>query len=127
AGRSRLPASRHLRSTAPARVRCQVCRIESGAVETGSEAIVVALVEQQDELSGLLAEMDGADWERPSRCEGWTIADVVLHLAQTNELAAASVEGRFPDAVVELTGGLGGAGSIDEGADLMVQRERRQP
>jgi len=96
-------------------------------VERAPGAIVDALVEQQDELSGLLEMMDGADWERPSRCEGWTVADVVVHLAQTNELAAASVGGRFPDAVAELTGGLGRAGSIDEGADLMVRRERDQP
>ena len=96
-------------------------------MERAPGAIVDALVEQQDELSGLLEMMDGADWERPSRCEGWTVADVVVHLAQTNELAAASVGGRFPDAVAELTGGLGRAGSIDEGADLMVRRERDQP
>ena len=91
------------------------------------EAIVAALAAQQAELSGLLSGLDERDWERPSRCEGWTVADVVLHLAQTNEMAVASARGRFAEALHELAGGLGGAGSVDDGADLMVARERGQP
>jgi uncharacterized protein (TIGR03083 family) len=48
---------------------------------------IEALAEQQAELSGLLADIDDSGWHRPSRCEGWDVADVVLHLAQTNEMA----------------------------------------
>ena len=51
--------------------------------------IVGLLEEQQAELAGLLDGLDDAGWSRPSACEGWTISDVVLHLAQTNEMARA--------------------------------------
>jgi len=91
------------------------------------DAVVAALTEQQAELSGLLADLDERDWQRPSRCEGWTVADVVLHLAQTDEMARASLRGRFADAVAELAGGVGPAASVDEGAELMVAREQGRP
>ena len=84
------------------------------------EEIVTALAAQQAELAGLLT--DDA-WTKPSRCDGWTVADVVLHLAQTNEMAIASATGTFGNAVA----GFPPAGSIDEGADLMVARERGMP
>jgi uncharacterized protein (TIGR03084 family) len=83
-----------------------------------------ALVEQQAELSELLAGLSDADWSRPSRCEGWTIADVVIHLAQTNDMATGSAQGRFAEVVSGLLNGLGPAADVDEGADLMVRRER---
>ena len=34
----------------------------------------------------------------PSACEGWSVSDVLLHLAQTNEMAAASAGGQLPGA-----------------------------
>lgn len=91
------------------------------------EAIVAALAEQQAELAGLLDSLDDAGWAAPSRCEGWTVADVVLHLAQTNEMAIGSVRGRFAETAAALAGGIRSAGSIDEGADLMVARDRDAP
>jgi uncharacterized protein (TIGR03084 family) len=83
-----------------------------------------ALAQQQAELAGLLAGLSDADWSRPSRCEGWTIADVVIHLAQSNDMATGSAQGRFADVVDELMDGLAPAADVDEGADLMVRRER---
>lgn len=78
---------------------------------------MAALTQQQAELDGML----GADvWSVPSRCEGWSVADVVLHLAQTNEMAVASATGAFGEQVA----GFPAAGSIDEGADLLVARDR---
>ncbi|HEY0396930.1 MAG TPA: maleylpyruvate isomerase N-terminal domain-containing protein, partial [Acidimicrobiia bacterium] len=59
------------------------------------EEILAALAEQDDELDGLLAGLDEPGWARPSRCDGWSISDVVLHLAQTAEMTVASVERRF--------------------------------
>lgn len=90
-------------------------------------AIVTALAEQQAELSALLSGRDERDWQRDSRCDGWTVADVVLHLAQTDALALASVQGRFDKVVQELTQGLSTAGSVDDGSAFMVARERGQP
>jgi len=86
--------------------------------------VITALAEQQDELSMLLRGLDARGWERPSRCEGWSVADVVLHVAQTNEMAIGSAQGRFGTAMAQLTDGLEPAADIDEGADLMVQRDR---
>lgn len=85
---------------------------------------IAALAEQQRELSGLLEPLDERDWQRPSRCDGWTVADVVLHLAQTNEMAIGSVQGRLAEVLADLTGGIGPASSVDDGAALMVARER---
>ncbi|MGI8939022.1 MAG: maleylpyruvate isomerase N-terminal domain-containing protein, partial [Iamia sp.] len=57
------------------------------------EQILTALRAQLDELDALVAPLHDTGWALPSDCEGWAIADVVLHLAQTNELAAASAHG----------------------------------
>jgi uncharacterized protein (TIGR03084 family) len=91
------------------------------------KSVLAALAEQQAELSDLLSGLSDADWRRLSRCEGWTVADVVLHLAQTNELATASASGRLADAIAELGGAEGPTGSVDEGADSLVSRQRGQP
>src|SRR5918994_6182307 len=88
------------------------------------DEVVTALAEQHAELSTLLAPLGDADWERPSRCEGWTVADVVLHLAQTDEMAIASADGRFGEAVERLAGDLGPANDVDDAVALMVDNER---
>jgi uncharacterized protein (TIGR03084 family) len=86
--------------------------------------IIGALADQQAELTRVLAALTGADWDRPSRCPEWTVKDVVLHLAQTNEMASASAGGHFDETIRRLTAGLAPADSVDEGADLMVARDR---
>jgi uncharacterized protein (TIGR03084 family) len=91
------------------------------------DAIITALAQQQAELAGLLAPLNERDWQQPSPCEGWTVADVVLHLAQTEELALASVRGRYAEVVGDLSAGTGFPGTVDDGAALMVERERGQP
>lgn len=85
---------------------------------------VVALGAQQAVLSALLAGLDDDGWHRPSRCHGWDVADVVLHLAQTNEMAIGSLADQFDEVLVELTAGLDPTDSIDDGAGLMVARDR---
>lgn len=87
---------------------------------------MAALAAQQDDLDVLVAPLDDAGWQQPSRCEGWTIADVVLHLAQTNEMAIGSLQDRFEQVAADLAGDLGPASSVDDGAALMVARERGQ-
>jgi uncharacterized protein (TIGR03084 family) len=91
------------------------------------DPILVALTAQHAELADLLAGLDDVDWARPSRCDGWSVADVVLHLAQTDEMALGSATGRFEEMLARLTDGAGPAGTVDEGADAMVGRERGQP
>jgi hypothetical protein len=42
---------------------------------------------EQDRLEGILAGLDEAQWAWPWQATGWTVADVVLHLAQSEEAA----------------------------------------
>lgn len=86
--------------------------------------IVDDLADQHAELAALLAGLTPADWHRPSPCEGWSAADVVLHLAQSDELAVGSLQGRFDDALGALTAGLAAVADVDDGADAMVRRDR---
>src|SRR3954453_6067994 len=91
------------------------------------EEAVGLLREQHEELAGLLSGLDEAGWQLPSRCEGWSIADVVLHLAQTDAMALASARGTFAEYVTEVGRSIGGSASIDEGADRMVEQQRGAP
>jgi uncharacterized protein (TIGR03084 family) len=89
--------------------------------------IVRALAEQQAELLGVVAKLDEHGWRQPSRCDGWSVADVVLHVAQTNEMALASARGRFGEYLTEVGRNVGPATSVDDGAALMVASERGAP
>jgi len=94
------------------------------------DAIVAALAAQQAELSDLLVGMAEDRWHAPTRCVGWDIADVVLHLAQTDEMANASATGRYREQMNEIAQRLGpidSPGSVDGAAALMVERERGDP
>jgi uncharacterized protein (TIGR03084 family) len=55
--------------------------------------ILIALAAQHAELAACIDGCTDADWERPTRCEGWDVAAVLVHLAQTDELATASAHG----------------------------------
>ena len=52
------------------------------------EQVLAALRAQQAELAGLVADLDETGLSQPSRCTGWTVADVLLHMAQTDEMAS---------------------------------------
>ena len=67
-------------------------------VQSDLEALVGALSEQHDELAGLLEPLAGTDYGHATPCVGWDIADVVLHLSQTDALAVATLLDRFPEA-----------------------------
>ncbi|MFD0900913.1 maleylpyruvate isomerase family mycothiol-dependent enzyme [Actinomadura sediminis] len=76
------------------------------------------LAAEFDRLDEVLTGLDAPDWERPSACAGWSIADVVLHLAQTNELVLASIEGR--DSLLEREPGV----ALDDMMDRLVADDR---
>ncbi|MDP9069292.1 MAG: maleylpyruvate isomerase family mycothiol-dependent enzyme [Actinomycetota bacterium] len=52
-----------------------------------------ALEAEQDQLAVALASFTEAQWHSASGCPGWRVVDVVLHLAQTEELVMRSVRG----------------------------------
>jgi len=81
---------------------------------------------EQERLEKILLGLDEAQWTSASGAPGWTIADVVLHLAQSEE--AVQVTARH--------GGLGGLGApvlgragetMDERAAEAVRMERAAP
>jgi uncharacterized protein (TIGR03084 family) len=88
------------------------------------DPIVGLLAAQHAELDGMLVGATEALWDAPTRCPGWSVADVVLHLAQTDELAVASLEGRIEDAVVAWTGGDGEGRTVDDLAGAFVAQQR---
>ena len=86
--------------------------------------IISALAAQQAELHALVEPLDEAGWERPSRCDGWTVADVLIHLAQTDELAIASLDDRFDDELGAMAEGLELVSDVDAGAGALVAAQR---
>jgi uncharacterized protein (TIGR03084 family) len=50
-----------------------------------------ALVAEQDRLESILRTLDAEAWASPSGASGWTVSDVVLHLAQTEEAVAHTI------------------------------------
>lgn len=87
------------------------------------DEIVDALEAEQAALTAMVAGLHTEALLGASRCEGWTIADVLVHLAQTNELATASVEGRFSEAV-EAGPTITGVSNVDEWAGAAVEADR---
>ena len=88
------------------------------------DEVLEALRAQRDELDGILARLDDDAWATPTpRCPGWTVADVVLHLAQTDEAAIDSAEGRLT-ALADFTGAGETLRDVDDLAALAVANER---
>ena len=69
-----------------------------------------------ESILGLLTE---AQWLTESGADGWSVADVVLHLAQSDEGVVASVGGADPR--------VGAGGTVDDWAARMVDAERAAP
>lgn len=56
-------------------------------------AILAPLISQRRRLEVTLAAMAEADWAHPSRCDGWSCLDVLIHLESTNAFWTASITG----------------------------------
>jgi uncharacterized protein (TIGR03084 family) len=83
--------------------------------------VLDALAEQHAELDALLTGLDDNDWTVATpRCPGWNVADVVLHMAQTDEMAAASARGDIAQALNMVRSG----DNVDDGASRAVEQER---
>jgi uncharacterized protein (TIGR03083 family) len=53
--------------------------------------------------------LDETGWARPSRCDGWSVRDVLAHLVASEQYNAACLDGRVGD----LLGTLGARGATD--------------
>ena len=80
-----------------------------------------ALRRQGDRLDEILTGLEAPRWGEPSLCPGWSVADVVLHLAQTEEAVVAALEARPAPIPV------GEASTIDEVMEQWVRSERGRP
>jgi uncharacterized protein (TIGR03084 family) len=72
-------------------------------------------------LQGILGLLTPAQWQAESGADGWSVADVVLHLAQSDEAVVATASGAAERGLV------GAAGSVDDYAARMVAAERTAP
>ena len=81
------------------------------------------LAAEQDRLDHILSGLDEAQWTSPSGAGGWTIADVVLHLAQSEESVVVTLSGRgLRTSLGAMTGG-----TVEERVAEMVRAERAAP
>ncbi len=65
----------------------------------------VPLARQRRRLEQQLAALSEHDWEVPSRCDAWTIKDVVAHLASVNRFWTASANAGLAGTPTRLLGG----------------------
>jgi uncharacterized protein (TIGR03084 family) len=82
-------------------------------------AVFDDLVAEQDRLDAILAGLNDAEWTAPSAAAGWSVADVVLHLAQSEEAVTASTAG------VGLADHAPDGATLDEAMDRLVRAERQ--
>jgi uncharacterized protein (TIGR03084 family) len=89
-----------------------------------SATVIADLEAEQDAIEAMLDGLDEAGWLAPSAAAGWSISDVVLHLAQSEEAVVSSVGG----AAVSLVDAFPVEGtSIDEIMENRVRAERGDP
>lgn len=91
------------------------------------DPVVEDLSAQHAQLRGILEGLENDQWRASTRCEGWDVADVVVHLAQSDEMAIGSAQGRYGEVLAGLTEGLQPTGSIDAGVAAMVARQKDFP
>ena len=60
--------------------------------------VVEALAEQFGAFGGLLAELDDADWSRPTACPGWDVHAQVAHVIGTESMLAGIEAPPSPEA-----------------------------
>ena len=54
----------------------------------------VPLVRQRRRLADVLAALDERQWTAATRCEGWSVQDVIMHLITTNQFWTLSITSR---------------------------------
>ena len=80
-----------------------------------------ALEAQTDRLDEILSSLTDEQWAAESLCPGWSISDVVLHLAQTEEGVVSTINGTEIPIPIE------GAANIDEAMEQWVRAQRGAP
>ena len=76
---------------------------------------------EEARLEAILTQLDDAQWRSPSGAEGWSIADVVLHLAQSEDAVIGTARRG------EARAWRRADGTVDGEMDALVQAERGEP
>jgi uncharacterized protein (TIGR03084 family) len=84
--------------------------------------VVADLATEQERLEALLEGLSDEQWATESGAPGWDITDVVIHLAQTEELVSASIAGAGRAEVWER-----GDGALDDAVAAAVSADRAPP
>src|SRR4051794_36104776 len=53
--------------------------------------VLVPLVRQRTRLDAMARELTADEWQTPSRCEGWSVQDVIAHLTGVNDFWTFSI------------------------------------
>jgi uncharacterized protein (TIGR03084 family) len=77
---------------------------------------------EQDALESVLAGLSDEQWRGDSAAAGWTVADTVLHLAQSEEAVVATTGGRGDSLRWQRYGD-----SVDGAMAALVEAERAEP
>jgi uncharacterized protein (TIGR03084 family) len=85
--------------------------------------VIEDLAAEHQQIDRMLAGLDDETWNAPSGAEGWSMADVVLHLALSEEAVVASTAGSG-GLVAALPASLAEATSMDELMARWVDAER---
>lgn len=95
------------------------------------DQITADLAAQHAELRAILTDLTADQWAAPSRCPGWSVGDVVLHLAQSDEVALASARGTTPLTAPgsgwDLSPMYAGTATIDDVVAAAVDAQRGAP
>ncbi len=60
----------------------------------GRTVVVPGMLEEYTDFAALLRSLSTGQWETPSRCEGWTVADVAGHVVgQLSDVSQLRLEG----------------------------------
>src|SRR5437899_1057897 len=84
-----------------------------GSMALSREVITDGLVSQMEAFEDLVRSLSEAEWDKPSRCDGWTVGDVARHTV-----------GSMADVVA---GRLDGLGTPEVTAREVAERQGRSP
>jgi uncharacterized protein (TIGR03083 family) len=79
-----------------------------------------------ERLDRFFSSLDEAGWDRPSRCEGWTVRDVLAHLAGEELYNHACLDGDI-DGFYEMLEREGVRGGYDDFNEWCVRKRRGLP
>ena len=72
------------------------------ALDGDPQAVAVPAVRQRERFLAMIRQLTDDEWSQPSRCDGWSMRDVALHLESTNAFWAASIRSGVDGAPTEV-------------------------